>query len=216
MSRTKWIAMGLVAALAGAAANAAAAGDRDPGERRRGGRGALRHGQMRHGHDRRADGRVDGGAFRENSALGRFEASKPTDDQRRAVLSQAKSAQAFVESSRDQARQILAEAWAQSAKASEAGTPTDRKALRTSVREKIRALRESTRKSLEPMATQVIATLTPEQRTAIVASGPRRRRAPAEGTVPAAATGDTELTRLATRLVANRFTVAFLEARLGR
>lgn len=120
-----------------------------------------------------------------------------TDAQRGIALQEARLAAPIAESARDEARRILARAWAQ------AQNGGDRQALRESVRAQIKTLRENAFTNVEPLARRLLSTLTPEQRARIEAAAKARGRSVDED----------RLVRRAAFLLTRRMTVPMLEAR---
>lgn len=190
MTKSKWIALTLAAAIAcGAAADAFAGG----GKRRGGPRGRRAEVRERFGDALRA---------RRAHALKFLATVGFTDDQRRVALEKARAAAPIVASAKDEARRIVASAWAAAAK----DPAADKKALKESAKAQLVALREKTRASLEPLAKEVVASLTPEQRKSIEEAAAKRGRTVDEA----------RLVKFASRLIGRPMTVPFLEARLAR
>ena len=196
MNGRQRLVIGVTVALAGALATSALAGD---GAGRHGGRHAGRHGE------RRAELRErfrQGVTQRRRKAADFLASLQSTDEQRRVVLEQAKAAAPIVRAAREEARGLIAKAWAAATKD---GT-IDRKAAREAVKEQLKALRERTRAQVEPMAKQVVATLTPEQRATIQAHAAKHGRT----------VDDAKLAKFAAHLITRPMTAAYLEARLAR
>src|SRR5262245_58203910 len=125
-----------------------------------------------------------------------------TDDQRRTALEKARAAAPIVSGAKDEARRIVAQAWAAAAKDPSA----DRKALRQSVHDQLKALREKTRGQGEPLAREVGSPLTPEQRAKLAAAAATHGRT----------VDDARLTRRVARMLSRPMTVPYLEARLAK
>lgn len=190
MTKSKWIALTLAAGIACGAAVDAFAGD---GARAGGLRG-------RHGVAREKFGKAM--KERRRKAVEFLATLGVTDEQRRLVLEKARAAAPIVETAKDEARRIVAQAWAAAAK----DPATDRKALREKTKADLVALREKTRASIEPLAKEVVASLTPEQRKKFEEAAAKRGRT----------IDDAKLTKFAAHLISRPMTVAYLEARLGR
>jgi len=191
MSKTKWIALGLAAALACGAATAALAGDGLRDGNRDGRRAAMR-------------GRVHRAVKHRRAASIAFLASpEVTNEQRALVLEKARAAAPILADARRQARTIVAEAWAS---ATADGAKPDRRAIRASVKDKLKTLRTETRGRIEVLAKEVVASLTPEQRQKLEAVAAKRGRTIDEA----------RLTRFAMALISRPMTVAYLEARQGK
>lgn len=186
MTKSKWFLAGLVATLACGAATAAFAGD----GRHAGKKGAPRVHAQKSAHQKRR-------------RMAEFLASlNPTDEQRSLVLEKARAAAPIVASARDEARKVVARAWASASK----DAATDRKAIRASVKAQIQALREKARAQIEPLAREVVTSLTPEQRQKFQEAMSKRGKA----------LDDAKLTRFASRLISRPMTVSYLEARTGK
>jgi LTXXQ motif family protein len=190
MKNSKWIAVALAAVIAGGAAMDALAGDGRRGRGGRGRRGAAREKFGRSARDRR-------------QGVVKFLATLDiTDEQRRIVLEKARAAAPVVETAKDEARRIVARAWASAAR----DPAIDRKSLKETTKAELVALREKTRASIEPLAKEVVASLTPEQRKKVEEAAAKHGRTVDEA----------KLVKFASRLISRPMTVAFLEARLGR
>ena len=190
MKNGSWTVVFVAAALAAGAAAPAFAGDDAPGPRAgraAGLRGARRDRFRRAMRQERRDLLASLGV---------------TDEQRRTALAKARAAAPIVTSAKDEARRIVAQAWAAAAK-DPAG---DRKALRESVRAQLKALREKTRGQVEPLAKDVVASLTPEQRAKLDDAAAKRGRTVDEA----------RLTRRVARMLSRPMAVPYLEARLGK
>lgn len=190
MTSRTWTAVIVAAALAAGAATASFAGD--DSARPRAGRAARLRGARRDRFRR---------AMRQErrdllTSLG------VTDEQRRTVLEKARAAAPIVSGAKDEARRIVAQAWAAAAKDPSA----DRKAIRESVRAQLKALRDKTRGQVEPLAKEVVAALTPEQRAKLDAAAAKHG-----GTVDEA-----RLVRRAARMISRPMAAPYLEARLAK
>ncbi len=190
MTKSKWIAVALAAVIAGGAAADALAGDG-----RRGGGARGRRGEARE---------KFGKAMRERrqGVVKLLATLDVTDDQRRLVLEKARAAAPIVETAKDEARRIVAAAWASAAK----DPAIDRKALKVATKAGLVALREKTRSSIEPLAKEVVASLTPEQRRMVEEAAAKHGRT----------AGEAKLVKFASRIISRPMTIAYLEARLGR
>lgn len=190
MTKRTWTVAFLTAAIAAGAGAAAFAGD--DGTHPHAGRFGGRRAAMR---DR----------FRESMRKERRDLLASldiTDQQRQTALEKARAAAPIVSSAKEEARRIVAQAWAAAAKDPNA----DRKALRDSVRTQLRALREKTRGQVEPLAKDVVASLTPEQRAQLDAAAAKHGRT----------VDDDRLVRRVARMLSRPMTVPYLEARTAK
>lgn len=191
------LVIGVTVALAGALATSALAGD---GAGRHAGRRGERREMLRE--------RVKQAVRNRHQKFAEFLASlQATDEQRRVVLEQAKAAAPIVKAAREEARGLIAKAWATAVKDTNTKDATvDRKAARESVKEQLKALRERTKAQIEPLAKQVVATLTPEQRATIQSHAAKHGKT----------VDDAKLAKFAAHLITRPMTAAYLEARLAR
>jgi Spy/CpxP family protein refolding chaperone len=184
MTKSKWVLAGVVAMLACAAAPSAFAGGGKHGAKK-----AARAAEQAFHQKRRK--------------MADFLASLDvTDEQRALVLAKAREAAPIVAGARDEARRIVARAWASAGK----DAATDRKAVRASVKPEIQALRQKTLAQIEPLAREVVATLTPGQRQKFQDALSKRGKT----------LDDAKLTRFAARLISRPMTVSYLEARTAK
>lgn len=195
------LVIGVTVAMAGALAVSAFAGDgaKDPAGVH-GGRRGERRAMLRD--------RVKQAVRNRRQKFADFLASlNSTDEQRRVVLEQAKAAAPIVRSAHDEARGLIAKAWATAVKDTNTkDTAIDRKAARESVKEQLKALHERTKAQIEPLAKQVVATLTAEQKATIQAHAGKHGKT----------VDDAKLTKFAAHLITRPMTAAYLEARLAR
>ena len=189
MNKLTWTAVFVTAAIAGGTASAAFAGD---------GTGHRDHPRAAARRDRFRKTLRDWRTERKD-LLASLQVS---DEQRHTVLEKARAAAPIVSAGKDEARRIVAQAWAAAAKDPNA----DRKALRESVRTQLRALREKTRGQVEPLAKDVVASLTPEQRAKLEAAAAKHGRT----------LDDARLVRRTARMLSRPMTVPYLEARLAK
>jgi len=184
MTSKRWTTVAVVAAvLAGGLATAAFAGDG-----KHGGRG------------RRAEAR-QAMKMRRGKMLAFLASLQFTDAQRQVMLDKARAAAPIVESTKADARKIIAAAWAKAGDAT-----VDRKALRADAHAQIKALREKAWTQIEPLAKDVVATLTPEQRQRFQDAASKHGKT----------IDDAKLAKFMGRLITRPMAVPYLEARLAQ